>query len=436
MKYRVFIAAVVLLLSGYARAGEVVMVPITGVIDGGLAEFVKRSVGEAETSGADAIVFRINTPGGRIDSAVDIKDAILAARPLTVAFIDRNAISAGALISFACDSLYMTTGASIGAATAVDLEGNKASEKMISYFRAQMRATAEATGKRPDIAEAMVDEDIVIEGISPPGKLLTLTYTEALETGVSNATVESLDDVMRLIGRSDDTVRALHINWAERIVRILTHPVVSSLLMSIGFLGLLIEIRTPGWGLGGTIALVALALFFGSHYIVRLAGVGELMLFAAGIILLVLEVFVIPGFGITGISGTVLIVLSLYLSLVGRMPLAGDMIRAGYTVAVAFALTVMGTFVVIRLFPHLPFYGRLMLNATERAADGYRSSDDSVSFIGAEGVALTTLRPAGTAMIAGTRMDVVSEGGYIEKGARIVVIEGHGSRIVVRDAGV
>jgi membrane-bound serine protease (ClpP class) len=412
---------------------DFVIVPIERVIDGGLAAFVHRSVDMAVDEDAEGIIFHIDTPGGRVDSAVDIKDTILNAEVPTIAFIDKNAISAGSLISLACDSIYMSVGASIGAATAVDLQGKKASEKVISYFRAQMRATAEANGRRADIAEAMVDEEIEIEGVSEKDKLLTLTYTEALKFDISDGTVDSIEGVLSRLGKADAEVIQVKPNWAENIVRMLTHPVVSSLLMSLGFLGLIIEIKTPGWGIGGTIALIALALFFGSHYIVRLAGMEEMLLFAAGLVLLTLEIFIIPGFGVAGIGGIACIIISLYLSLIGRLPQAGDLLSAAYTISAAFIITLIGTILLVRLLPHTTLYRKLVLATTESSQEGYTSAETLLELIGTRGITLSDLRPAGKADINGRRMDVVTDGEYIEKNAHVVVSEVHGSRIVVRE---
>ncbi|HDY87433.1 MAG TPA: nodulation protein NfeD [bacterium] len=412
---------------------EFAIVPIKDVIDGGLAAFVDRSLKEAEEENKRGIIFHIDTPGGRVDSAVHIKDAILRAEIPTIAFVDKNAISAGALISLACDSLYMSTGASIGAATAVDLQGKKASEKVISYFRAQMRATAEANGRRADIAEAMVDEELEIEGITEKGMLVTLTYKEALELEISDGTVENIEGLLSFIGHEGAEVDEYRLNWAEYVVRFLTHPIVSSLLMSIGFLGLLVEIRTPGWGIGGTIGLIALALFFGSHYIVELAGIGELLLFALGIILLALEVLVIPGFGIAGISGIALIILSLYLSLVGTMPNPQDFMNAIYTVGWSILITIIAGYLIIRIFPRTSIFQKLTLAEVESSQEGYTSVDTFLDLVGAKGIALNNLRPVGKAEINGSRLDVVTEGDYIEKDTPVIVTEVRGSRIIVRE---
>lgn len=412
---------------------EFVIVPIEGVIDGGLAAFVERAVKEAQEEGKEGIIFSVDTPGGRIDSAVYIKDTILDTKIPTIAFVDKSAISAGALISIACDSIYMSIGSSIGAATAVDIQGKKASEKVISYFRAQMRATAEAKGRRADIAEAMVDEELEIEGISKKGMLVTLTYKEALEVGISNGTVDNIEEVLSRLGREGADVVEYKLNWAEYVVRALTHPIVSSLLMSIGFLGLLIEIRTPGWGIGGTIAIIALALFFGSHYIVRLAGIEELLLFTVGIILFALEIFVIPGFGIAGVGGIAFVLLSIYLSLVGRMPHPQDFLNAAYTIGWSFLITIFLGYMVLRIFPRTPFFNKLTLATVESAQEGFQSVDTLSNFVGEKGIALNNLRPVGKAEINNLRIDVVTEGDYIEKDTPIIVTEVHGSRIVVRE---
>jgi membrane-bound serine protease (ClpP class) len=433
MKKLLCLILIIIACTAPSASADFAVVPIEKVIDGGLAAFIERAIDDAAAKEMEGIIFHIDTPGGRVDSAVFIKDTILKSPITTIAFVDKNAISAGALISLACDSLYMSTGSSIGAATAVDLQGKKASEKVISYFRAQMRATAEATGRRPDIAEAMVDEELEIEEVSEKGMLLTLTYKEALELEISNGTVETIDEVLETLGKEESAVVEYVLNWAELVVRLLTHPMISSLLMSVGFIGLIIEVRTPGWGIGGTIAIVALALFFGSHYIVRLAAIGELLLFGGGIVLLTLEVFVIPGFGIAGVGGISLILISLYLSLIGNIPDAAEFLRAFYTFCGAILITIAAGYILIRIFPKTPLYGKIMLETVESAGAGFKSADIHSDLIGVTGVVINDLRPVGKAEINGKRLDVVTEGGYIEKETAVIVTEVDGSRIVVRE---
>lgn len=436
MKKNLFLSILILLMTAPFVWATFLEVPIEGTIDGGLAAFVTRNVSEAEKMHADGIIFHVNTPGGRIDSAVDIKDAILNSKVPTIAFVDRSAISAGSLISMACDSIYMAAGSSIGAATAVDLEGKKASEKVISYMRAQMRATAQAKHRRTDIAEAMVDEDIAIPGLTAKGKLLTLTYTEALTVGISNGTVTDVDDILVRLGKKNTPVIESRINWAERVVRFLTDPIVSSLLLTIGFLGLVMELKAPGWGIGGTIALIALGLFFGSHYIVKLAGILEILLFAAGVLLVLFEIFIAPGFGIPGVVGIILIFASFFLSLVGKMPSRGDFIAAAHTMGWTFLLTVVLGYFVIRQLPKTKLFNKIIMAAVENQSEGFSSADTAGELVGMTGTATSNLRPAGKAEINGRRLDVVTEGEYILKGAPIVVIEVHGARVVVKESKI
>lgn len=433
MKKLFFLMIASLLSLAPTSRADFLEVPVEGTIDGGLAAFVDRNVQEAEKMKAEGIIFHVNTPGGRIDSAVHIKDAILNAKVPTIAFVDKSAISAGALITLACDSIYMATGSSIGAATAVDLEGRKASEKVISYMRAQMRATAEAKNRRPELAEAMVDEDIAVPGLTVKGKLLTLTYSEALKVGVSDGTVTGLADVLSRLGKPDTSVRLASINWAERVVRFLTDPIVSSLLMSLGFLGLLIELKTPGFGIGGAIAIIAFTLFFGSHYIVKLAGIGELLLLLTGIVLLLLEIFVIPGFGMAGFAGVALILLSMFFSLLGNMPGKADFTAAMHVLGWTFLFTVGAGVLLIRYLPKSSIFRRVSMSLEQASGGGFSPEETRTGLLGQVGVALSDLRPAGVAEFDGKRMDVVTDGGYIERGKTVVVSEVHGSRVVVRE---
>ena len=346
---------------------EVALVSIEGMIDGGIAAFVERAVTEADAQGVDAIVFEINTFGGRVDAATEIRDAIMNARSTTIAWVNKRAISAGALITLSAEKVVMAGGASIGAATAVDMSGKKASEKIISYFRAEMRATAERRGRPPELAEAMVDEEIDIPDLAPKGKLLTLTTEEALEHGISDATADRLDEVLALVDLEGAMVRRVEVNWAEDVVRFLTHPAVSSLLMTVGFLGLLAELRTPGLGFPGTIGFTALALFFGGHLIVNLASWVEVLLFGVGVILLLVEVFVIPGFGLAGVVGILSIAASLILSLVGesRFWSAEELWNAFTLVGLSLIGSIALSVLILRALPSFSFWDRLVLVTEE-----------------------------------------------------------------------
>src|SRR5918992_57339 len=280
----------------FAQTTPVVYVaPIEGMIDLGLAPFVDRVLKEAAEAGAAAVILEINTFGGRVDGAVIIRDALLNARVRTVAFVNKRAISAGALISLAAEKIVMADGGTIGAATPVQLgqpgaPAQPVEEKTVSYVRKEFRATAETRKRPPLIAEAMVDPDVEIPGLIQKGKLLTLTTEEALKHKVADFRAETIESLLEQLGLAGAEVRRASPNWAENLVRFLTHPVVSSLLITIGMLGIILELRTPGFGLPGGLGVTSLALFFWGHWLVQLVGWEEILLVGSGLLLLALEV--------------------------------------------------------------------------------------------------------------------------------------------------
>ncbi|MGH9321549.1 MAG: NfeD family protein, partial [Vicinamibacteria bacterium] len=287
---------------GAEKTTTVFRLPIEGTIDLGLAPFVRRMVEEASKTPGAAVLLEIDTFGGRMDAAVLIRDALIDAPVPTLAFIHPRAISAGALIALACERIVMAPGGSIGAATPVtagaDQETTAADEKVISYMRTEMRTTAEKRGRRGDVAEAMVDPDVAIEGVNEKGKVLTLTTAQALSLSIADYEAASLEDALEALGLSGVRVVSTEPNWAEKLARIVSEPTLTSLLLSIGFLGILIELYQPGWGLPGTLGLAALATFFFGHHVAQLAGWEELLIFGVGLALVLLEVLILPGFGV------------------------------------------------------------------------------------------------------------------------------------------
>lgn len=425
--------------SGVQETRPIVYVArIEGVIDLGLAPFVRRVLDEAAAAGAAAVVLEINTLGGRVDAAVVIRDVLLGSPLTTVAFIDKRAISAGALISLAARTIVMADGSTIGAATPVQAGADGAqpvSEKTMSYMRKEFRATAESRGRPLLIAEAMVDPDVVIPGVVEKGKLLTLTTTEALEHKVADARADTLPGVLDHLRLGRAEVRWVSENWAERVVRFLTHPILSSALMTIGMLGIIVELRTPGFGVPGALGITSLALFFWGHWLVRLAGWEELLLVAAGLVLLALELFVIPGFGVAGILGVVALGGGLTLSLVGAGATWDLVLGALGRVALSALLALGGFAVLLRFLPRLPVGRRLVLDTALGALTGEApDTPDDRRWLGKHGTAGSPLRPAGVADIEGERVDVVSRGEYIEAGDPIEVVRVEGNRIVVRRA--
>ena len=419
-------------LIGTAQEQTVVRVPVTGTIELGLAPFIGRAIDEAEEQGAAAVVLDIDTPGGRIDAAWEIIDDVRDADVPVYAFVNRRALSAGAMIALAADALYMRPGSTIGAATPVDGQGTKASEKMVSAMRSEFRALAQERGFDPRVGAAMVDERIEVPGVVAAGELLTLTTSEALDLDVATAEVADYEAVLEATGLTGSATRAVTPNWAEAVVRFLSNPIVAPFLLSFGFLGLMIEIKTPTFGLAGGIGLLSLAAFFGARYIVALAGMEELLLLGAGLVLLIAEVAVIPGIGIAGFLGTIAVLASATLSMVGSYPSMAEVISSLGFVAIAILLVAVFAFALVR---HLPYSrslkGILLDDSTSREA-GYLSAPDRQDLIGAVGRTITDLRPSGTAEFGDERVDVVTEGPFLDAGVPVKILRAEGYRHVVR----
>ena len=439
------VTIVVLVWSGFAIVRVpaqslppvVYAIAIEGVIDLGLAPFLARTLREAEEAGAAAVVLDINTFGGRVDAAVAMRDALLNSPVKTIAFVNQRAISAGALIALACNTLIMTTGGTIGAAAPVvgggSGETQPADEKSVSYVRSEFRATAETRNRPAAIAEAMVDADVEIAGVIAKGKLLTLTTSQALEHKVADLSADTLAAALAASGIPNADVRMARQTWAETLVRFLTHPVVSSLLMTVGLLGLIVEIRTPGFAVPGTVGLLSLGLFFWGHWIVQLAGWEELLLVSLGVLLAAIEVFVLPGFTVAGLAGIIALVAGLGMTLVGAGATSNAIIVALGRVALSILVAMAAAFALLRLLPRLPFGRRLVLETGMQTDLGYVSPPESDrQWLCRTGTALSPLRPAGIATIDGARVDVVSDGGFIEAGTPILVTRVDGNRIVVR----
>ena len=431
------LAAVSFFLLGLAcpLAGQqtVVRVPVAGDVEMGLAPFIERTLREAAESGAAAVVLDIETPGGRVDAAEQITAAISRAEVPVYAYVNMHAYSAGAMIALSAQRVLMRPGGVMGAVTPVDGSGTKASEKIVSAMRARMRALAEARGLDPAIAEAMVDEAIEVEGVVESGKLLTLTAQEAVDLGYAQA-VADWEGVLAAIGLSGAEVVEAEVNWAERIVRFFTNPVIAPFLLSLGFLGLLVEIRSAGFGLAGTAGLLSLALFFGAHLLVGLAGAEDLILVVAGLILIGVEVFVVPGFGVFGIAGIVALLAGLLMAQVGSLPTSQDFTRAAWVLCISLILVVATSWLFLQsMFGswRLKRSGVILPETTDRD-EGYTSADVRTDMEGAVGVAITPLRPAGVGLFGEERLDVVSESEWIEEGTRIRILSAEGYRQVVR----
>lgn len=337
---------------------KVYVVPIQSTIDLGIPAFVNRAIDTAEKNDAKLIIFDIETFGGRVDAATQVKDAISGTDIQTIAFINRRAISAGSLISLSCDKIYMTSGATIGATSVVDMSGEKQAEKSQSYMREEMAATAEQSGKNTTIARGMVDEELsfeylVVDGDSmkvddiegrKEGKLITLTTELALKYKIADGTSESIEDILLDLSIENYDIITLDENWSEDLVRILTDPVVSSLLTTFGTIGIISELYSAGWGIGGTIGIICLTLALGAGYLTKLASATDLLIIFSGLTLLIVEFVAIPGFGVFGIVGLVILFYGLYLLLIPDVPVSDEIYSAALD---GFAWSIVGGVIVL-----------------------------------------------------------------------------------------
>ena len=444
-------------------------IPIEGTIDLGLPPFIERSIAEAEENNARTIIFEVNTFGGRVDAATQIKDAILDSKVPTVAFINKRAISAGALISLSCEKVFMAGGATIGATTAVDMQGNKASEKVISYMREEMAATAEKRGRDTYIARGMVDEELefpnkvikefindgedidtiktkvyylVIDGDTvivddiegrKQGNLITLTTEQSLKYKIADASLENFEAVLDTLGFSNLAVNKTTENWSENFVRFLTNPVVASLLTTFGFLGILFELQSPGWGIPGSIGLICLALSLSASYIAELATMSDLLVILMGMLFLMLEAFVFPGFGVAGVAGIIFILWGLYLLLLPDVPVGEEVLsQASNGLIIGIIGGLVGLVLLFRAMTKTKFWRDLTSPDIQKKEDGYVASFGWEKLVGQEALTETDLHPSGWINVGNERVFALSEGNFIDKDVKVVILSVDGNRVVVR----
>lgn len=415
-----------------AQTPVVYRISVSGVVENGLAPYVARSIREAQAAGAVAAYLDIDTPGGRIDAAERIADDVRAARIPVYAFVNPRAYSAGALIAISSNGIYMRPGAVIGAATPVDGQGTKAPEKMVSAMRAEFRSVAEQRGLDPKLAEAMVDENVEIPGVVKKGQLLTLSTSEAVRLKFAKAQVADEAALLTAIGHPGARVVSTEPNWAEGVVRFLTNPLVAPLLLSLGILGLVFEIKTGAFGIGGLLGLISLGLFFGSSFILGLAGWEEVLLLGLGMIALAVEVFVIPGFGVAGIVGILAITTSMILAMMGGHPTSGDVAQALAVLGASLFITAAVIYAWLRHLPNSGRFSGLLLQGAGKREAGFITAPSRPELVGQHGIALTDLRPSGSARIGEERLDVVTEGEYVSQGSQVTLVRSDGYRHVVR----
>jgi len=399
--------------------GLVYLVRVQGTVDRGLSRTVVRAARRAREDGADLLVVEINSVGGRVDAALEIRDAITGSPVPTLTLVRDRAWSAAALIALAGDRLIMQPGSSIGAA-----QPSPAEEKAIAAVRGEFEATAELQGRDPQLAAAMVDADIAIPGVVEAGKLLTLTAGRALELGLIDGTAD-LEQALADAGHEAAQIVTIDVTPGERLARLVTEPTIAGLLLSFGILGITVEFWTPGFGLPGAAGLTCLGLFFGGHLLAGVGGWEAAALFLLGLGLLATEVF-LPGFGIFGLGGLAALLGGVYL-------FTGGGPNAITAMATAVIITLAGTILVLRFAARRGLLLRLTLPARQGKEEGFSSHEESSDLTGQTGVAVTPFRPAGILEVGGRRVDAISEGGFVSPGAPLQVLRVEGGRIIVRE---
>ena len=401
---------------------------------------MQKAFAEAEAWKADLILLHMNTYGGMVIHADSMRTRIINSKTPVWVFIDNNAASAGALIAIACDSIFMRKGANIGAATVVDQSGSEMPDKYQSYMRSTMRSTAEAKGRNPDIAQAMVDASIKIDGVIDSGKVLTFTASEAMKYSFCEGMYETIPAVLTANGISNYEIMKYEPTTLEMVLGWLVNPAISGLLIMVIIGGIYFELQTPGVGFPLAAAATAAALYFAPLYLEGLAENWEILVFLAGLVLLLLEVFVIPGFGVAGIAGIALMVTGLTLALMGNVgfefaPSWPTQLTTalGTVIVSAVGGTFLSFFLAKRLITSKAMHP-LVLDSTQRSSDGFVGVDMSLkSLIGQEGTAYTVLRPSGRIEIDGNLYEAASHTRFIDKGAKVRVLAYETGTLVVRE---
>ena len=423
------IVALVCLLAGTASAwaqgtalaaagGGVVVVPIQGTIDEGMAHLVARAVADAKAQHARAIVLDVNTFGGLVSAGTEIRDALLGSEVPVDAYVER-AWSAGALVTLAASRITLAPAGSIG-----DAQPIPKTVKTVSALRTEFQTTAHRFGRNEKLAEAMVDADVNVPAFKDAGKILTLSADDARRAGYSEATVASFDAALERFGLAGLPRTEAAYSFAEQVARFATNPEISGILLAIGFLGLLVELQTLH-GIAGAVGAGALALFFGTHVYAGFSNGLVVALALVGLLLILFELHVLPGHGLAGTLGGVLLVAAILLAF--GLPF---FVAALQALAIAIVFSAVAFVLLQRVIPENAFVKRLMFAGTQ--GPDYVASEDHRALLGASGTALSFLRPAGVARFGDVRADVLTEGEFVPAGTPVRVTRVEGARVFVR----
>ncbi len=423
------------------------VVPIEGAFENALYLVLVRAMREARAQGASAIVLDMHTPGGRVDAAMKIRDLLIQLEIPSYTFVNSWAISAGAYIAVATDTIVMGPSGIIGGALPIRMGGGEegptaAEQKFISVFAADIRATAKNKGHDPDIAEGFANPNTVIPGLKEEGQILTLDYTQALATGFSPFQAATVEELLEREGYESPRIVHFEMTATDRVARWLSSSAVMGILMMIGMVGIFLELKTPGVGLPGLIGGTAIALAFFGSYLANLSGYVEWIFFAIGVALLAIEIYVLPGFGVAGVLGILCIGGSLLFALFNFDPgegfsfqfsalrlnwLAGSLM----TVMVALLGTIPLLMLVARLLPSTGMFRSLLVEPPEFSAPAEEPREDELT-VGMTGVAVTDLYPGGVGQFGERRADVLAEAGYLARRTPIVIVRVEGTNLFVR----
>ncbi len=420
------------------KKAQVMVMEIRDEIDPRMLRQVKLALDHAEKIKADYVIVDMDTYGGVLTDAKEIVDLIMDFKKPIWVFINSDAASAGALISIACDSIYMSKGASIGAATVVEGDGQQAPDKYQSYMRSIMRSTAEANHRDPRIAEGMVDDRIVIDSIKQAGKVITFTTSEAIKYRYCEAQVESIEEILKRNKINDYQLHRFQLGATEKIIAIFLNPFISGILILVILGGIYFELQTPGVGFPLFAAITALVLYLVPYYLSGLAEYWEIIALFIGILLLMAEIFIIPGFGIAGIAGITLIVVSMILIMLNNDFFNFEFVPMGDIVMATFAtLGGISGGMLLLIFggaslTNTKAFKRISLNDSQESSQGFSVNSNTQAMMGKQGIANTILRPSGKVLIEGQVFDAFTRGEFVEKGESIEVIGTEGVTLRVK----
>lgn len=403
----------------YADGNEVYIVPIKGEINHATYNFLNHTMDKIIRENPKAIIFEIDTYGGQIVEAEKIKNLIISSPVPTISYVNNKAESAGVLVTIAAEKVVVSNTATIGSAETIPN-----TEKILSMWRSMLRDTAQYRNRNPEIIEAMADKDVEIEGLVPRGKLLNMTSSEAVKYGIADLAADNYETILSTFKLGDANINIVEESLQVKLAKYISNPYVSSFLLTIGFVGLVIEILTPGFGIGGTISIIGFGLYFGGNILAGNSHWTSLVLFATGLILLVIEAMV-PGFGLPGVSGIILVIIGVVLAM--------DSYKvAMLSLSIAIVITTIVTLVLIKMGYRSKLLNKIVLETSHKDEKGYISVDSPLEYLNKEGKTLTELRPAGFIEIDGVKLDALSEGGYIAKDLPIKVVRVEGSKLFVR----